>query len=477
LNNPDYSAGFVFCGFKKVDTMQQTKQGKFVLWIAALVSVGGILYGYDMGVISGALLFIKDTIPMTDSQIGLIVGAVLGGGLVGTLFAGPMGDYFGRRTLIASAAVVFLIGIGLVLLANSFLLILGARLFLGVGVGMVAVAVPLYVAEIVPANIRGKYMTFFQLLLTFGIVLAYFVDLAFTPSGNWKGMFSVLLIPALILLIGILCLPETPRWLLANNQPEKARAVLLKIRNNVAEVDHDMHEIEASLKQVQSTWRDFFSLQLLGPSVVAILIAIFNQLTGINSFLQYAPLILKNAGISSNLVTMIGSAGIGSLNFIFTIVAIMLIDTWGRRPLLMLGVTGVILSEIYLGLISYFLPTSPHAGMLALAGLLFFIMSFAIGPGVVVWLAISELFPTRLRGKGMSICLFFNSLAATALSVYFLPLVKFLGMGQTYGLFALFSVGYLLVAYFYLPETKSRSLEEIQLGFQAKEGHFARSGK
>jgi SP family galactose:H+ symporter-like MFS transporter len=331
-----------------------------VLWIAGLVSVGGILYGYDIGVISGALLFIKNTIPMTDTQIGCIVGAVLGGGLLGTLIAGPIGDHYGRRILILSSCIIFLIGIIQILFSYNFLMIFGARLFLGVGVGMVSVGVPLYVAEIVPSKDRGKYITFFQLLLTFGIVLAYFVDLLFTPSGNWKAMFSVLLIPVLILLFGILRLPETPRWLMANNQTEKARAVLMLIRNHIDEVEHDIQSIQDSLNKVRGTWSDFFSIQFLGPATVAVLICIFNQLTGINSFLQYAPLILKNAGIHSNLITMMGSAGIGVLNFLVTIIAITLIDSWGRRPLLLLGVFGVMASEIYLGFITYFLKTSTH---------------------------------------------------------------------------------------------------------------------
>ncbi len=448
--------------------MIKQKQNTFLLWIAGLVSVGGILYGYDMGVISGALLFIKTSIPMTDQQIGWIVGAVLGGGLFGTLFAGPIGDYCGRRFLIALSALVSIIGIVLVLLAKTFFMIFSARLLLGTAVGMVAVAVPLYVSEIVPSKDRGKYITFFQLLLTFGIVLAYFVDLIFTPTGNWRGMFAILLIPSVILLIGILLLPETPRWLLTQHQAEKARHILGKIRHTQQEVEHEMQAISASLHQSQGAWRDFFSRRFLGPAFVAVLIAIFNQLTGINSFLQYAPLILKNAGMSSNEVTMLGSVGIGALNFIFTLIAITLIDSLGRRPLLLIGVLGVMLSEIYLGMVTHFFIDSSYSGVLALAGLFSFIVFFAIGPGVVVWLAISELFPTKIRGKGIAFCLFFNSLAATVLSVYFLPLVNFIGMSQTYWLFALFTAVYFLVALFFLPETKARSLEEIQLSFEAK---------
>jgi SP family galactose:H+ symporter-like MFS transporter len=446
--------------------MQQTKQNKLVRWIAGLVSVGGILYGYDIGVISGALLFIKNSIPMTDTQIGCIVGAVLGGGLFGTLLAGPMGDRYGRRFLLIAASLVFLIGISLILLSKSFIMIFGARLFLGIGVGMVAVGVPLYVAEIVPSKDRGKYITFFQLLITFGIVLAYCIDLAFTPSGNWKGMFAVLLVPVIVLLIGMISLPETPRWLMANRQPEKARYVLHLIRNNTEEIEHDIKTIQEGLLKVRGTWREFFSRQFMAPASVAVLVSIFNQLTGINSFLQYAPLILKNAGMSSNAVSMVGSAGIGVLNFITTLIAIVLIDSWGRRPLLLLGVFGVMVAEIYLGFVTYLLPVSIYSGVLALIGLLFFIVFFAIGPGVVVWLAISELFPTRVRAKGIAFCLFFNSLAATLLSVYFLPLVKYLGMAQTYWLFAVFTAGYFVITFFLLPETKARTLEEIQQGYQ-----------
>jgi sugar porter (SP) family MFS transporter len=441
---------------------QKIKSNSYVVWVAALVSIGGILYGYDMGVISGALLFVRDSIPMTDTQVGFIVGAVLGGGLVGTLLAGPLGDKFGRRFLIALSSIIFIIGVLLIMLANSFAMLLAARLFLGIGVGVVAVSVPLYVSEIVPSQFRGRYVTFFQLLLTFGIVLAYFVDLIFTPSGNWRAMFAVLLVPAIFLLLGLFFMPESPRWLMAKKQPEKARAVLTKLRNNESEVDEDLLLITQGLTEVHGSWGDLFSHQLLLPSLVAVAVAIFNQLTGINSFLQYAPLILKNAGISSDLVTMIGSVGIGILNFLFTIIAICLIDSLGRRPLLLTGVAGVIVSEVFLGAVNFFIPDSPNAGILSLVGLLFFIIFFAIGPGVVVWLVISELFPTQIRGKGIAVCLFFNSLASTILATLFLPLVKNLGVGETYWLFAFFTTGYFLVVYFFLPETKEKSLEEIQ---------------
>lgn len=444
------------------------KKNSLMFWIAGLVSIGGILYGYDIGVISGALLFIQDVIPMTDAQVGVIVGAVLGGGLIGTLLAGPVADNFGRRILIMLSSFVFMLGVSLILFSYSFFMILTARLLLGVGVGLISVAVPLYVAEIVPAKDRGKYMSFFQLLLTFGILMAYVVDLIFTPSGNWRAMFGVVLFPALILFFGALFLPETPRWLLANQQEKRAREVLVRIRSSSFDVDKDIHCIQESMDEMSGSWLELFSKQFWLPTLIALLIAIFNQLTGINSFLQYAPLILKNTGMGSDLLTMISSTGIGILNLICTMIALVFIDSVGRRPLLLIGVVGVMLSECYLGLVQLANFDTFTIGFLSLIGLFTFIIFFAIGPGVVVWLAISELFPTRVRGKGISLCLFFNSLASTLLATFFLPMSNLLGMSQTYWLFAFFTFIYFLVAFFFLPETKSKSLEEIQFDLQKK---------
>src|SRR3990167_1909230 len=311
--------------------MTKIKDNIVIFFIAVLVSVGGILYGYDVGVISGALLFVRNTIPLTDTQLGLIGGGMFWGGLIGTFLAGPVGDRLGRRFLIFLSSVTVIAGVIFILFAETFTILFIARLLLGVGIGIVAVAVPLYVAEIVPSHVRGKYVTFFQLLLTFGILLAYFVDLLFTPSGNWRAMFAFLLIPAIILLFGMFFLPETPRWLIANNQIEKARRVLKKIRHSQENMEESIRIIQHNLQETKGSWRELFSYRFVMTSCIALLIAIFNQFTGINSFLQYAPLILKNAGISSDLVSMMGSVGIGALNFIFTIVAITLIDTLGRR--------------------------------------------------------------------------------------------------------------------------------------------------
>ena len=236
----------------------------FSLFIIFFAGLGGILYGYDIGVISGALLFVQQSIPMTQTQLGFIVGAVLSGGLIGTLITGPLADHYGRRFMILAACIVFITGVILILLSNSFTTLLGARLLLGSGIGIIAVAAPLYLTEIVPAKIRGRSLTIFQLLLTFGILLAYFIDLLFTPSGNWRGMFAVILIPASILFFGMLKFPETPRWLLSKNRITDAQKILLKTRTN-SEAENEFNQIQKSLKTIKTGWMALFSRNLRLP--------------------------------------------------------------------------------------------------------------------------------------------------------------------------------------------------------------------
>lgn len=434
---------------------------KLIFFMIFCAGLGGILYGYDIGVISGALVFMQKVIPMGPGQMGLIVGGVLGGGLVGTLITGPLADRFGRRRMIITACLIFLLGVVSILLANSFLVLLVARLLLGVAVGIVAVAVPLYLTEVAPAHIRGRSVTIFQLLLTFGILLAYCVDLIFTPSGNWHAMFAVIILPTLILLFSMFFLPETPRWLLSKERLKEAEQVLFQTRPE-EEARLELKQIQESLRTTEGHWKDLFVRGLWLPLSVSLLIAICNQLTGINVLLQYAPMVIHSAGLHSESSAMFGTIGIGLVNFLGTILSFFLIDKFGRRALLITGTAGIILSYVCLAAL-------PHLGLvellqaeLSLVCLVTYIFFFAIGPGIVVWLAMSELMPTKVRGKALALALFANSVAAFILSSTFLYIANGLGMSGTYLLFAGFTIIYLLVAVFMLPETKDKTLEEIQ---------------
>lgn len=435
----------------------------YLCLMVGLISSGGMLYGYDIGVISGALLFITESIPMQQMQVGFVVSAMLYGSLLGSLVAGPFGDDYGRRPLMLLAAMLVMVGVGTILMAHSFYTLFFARVVLGVGVGMVIVAVPLYVAEMIPACQRGRYMTLFQLMLTLGILLAYFVDLLFTPSHQWRAMFAVILLPAGILMLSAFLLPESPRWLISTNQQAAAEDVLTRISQSLETPAIELAQSSPCESRRSAHWRQWCQSIYWRPLIIGIMVAIFNQLTGINAFLQYAPLILKHAGLQSNVIVMMASVGIGSVNLICTMFALSLIDSLGRRPLMLWGVAIIVCAELLLALTLYLHSDSALFAWFVFLGLLGFIVGFAIGPGVVGWLIITELFPTQIRSKGTAICLFFNAMTGALLATFFLPLMHLCGLAGMFALFTTISLAYYLFCFYNLPETKSKSLEEIQL--------------
>lgn len=442
-----------------------------VKWLIMLLigcsGLGGMLYGYDIGVISGAIIFIKKSFLLTDTQLGLVVGAVLIGSLIGTFAGGCLADFMGRCKTIILGSLICIVGVLITLYTTGFTTIFLARLLLGLGTGVVWVVVPLYISEIAPAEIRGKSVTVFQLFLTLGILLAYIVDFLFDGSGNWHAMFALMLIPSIALLLAMIFLPESPRWLLAKQKTNEAIAVLVKIRP-LETVNNELMEIVHGLNTEEGGWGELFSRKMVMPLFISLSVAACNQLTGINVFLQYAPLLLQKAGFSSHSVGMLGTIGIGTINFITTLVAMKLIDKVGRKKLLVYGIAGVLFAEIFIALVMYSGFSPIVQGSLSLLGLLIFICSFAIGPGVVVWLAISELFPTKVRGKGATLGLLINSLTATILSTLFLNIVHSISLANTYLLFAGFTLYYWFIAYYLLPETKGQSLESIQQHFRKK---------
>lgn len=439
---------------------QQYRLNYFIIFSAA---IGGILYGYDIGVISGALLLIKHTIPLSDAQTGLIVGAVLGGGFISNLVTGALADNFGRRRLILLASLIFLCGIGLIVIAHQFIVLLMARLLLGFGVGIVTVAVPLYISEVAPAQIRGIGMNVFQVLLTFGILLAYFVDLIFVKSGNWQAMFLVLLIPTALLFATMLVLPESPRWLIMRHQAvAAAEKILIQTRGKI-QAAAELSDIMSSLKAEKNRWTDLLKRQLLLPLGLALSIAVLNQLTGINSIFQYAPLVIHNiTGNHSNSSLMQGTVLIGLVNFLTSIVALFFIERTGRKSLLLFGTAVLVICNLMLGVMGSH--AHPNATMQILF-LLLWVFGFAIGPGVVVWLVFPEVLPNHVRGKGVALCLCFNSLCSAILSSVFLNIIDKFGMGHTFWLLGFFSLLYFVIVYTLLPETKGKTLEQIQRFF------------
>ena len=443
---------------------------RFVNIAAAITATGGLLFGYDTGVISGALLFIRqDFAPLSPFVEGIIVSTLLVGAVVGALSGGPLSDRVGRRPTALLAAVIFGLGALAVAFAPSVAFIIFGRFLLGLGVGLASMIVPLYIAEIAPAERRGALVSLNQLMITIGILLSYIVGVIFTPIEGWRYMFGVALIPALILGIGMFMLPESPRWLFEHGQIAKARTVLSRSRSP-EEVDQEFREME-EIKELEEEHARVSYKELLAPYVrpaliIGIGLAIFQQITGINTVIYYAPTILQNVGFSEGGAIAATAVGVGLVNVGFTILAVRIIDRAGRRPLLIIGLIGMIISLALLGLVFALGATSGAAGLLATVCLGLYIASFAISLGPVFWLMISEIYPLRIRGTAMSVASIANWGSNWLVALTFPVLLATFGGAGSFWLFAGVGIVAWFFVYFRVPETKGRSLEEIEASFR-----------
>lgn len=439
-----------------------------IIYIMCFAGIGGALYGYDIGVIAGALDFLQKDTHLSTSQLSIIVSAVLGGGALATLVSGVLADWVGRKKMILISAVIFMIGILVLINSTSYSGVLTGRLIQGVGVGIVTIIVPLYLVETLPSKFRGRGVTLFQCFLTAGIMLASLINLQFVESGNWQMMFAVALVPAGILFLGTLGLSESPRWLFKNNKLEKANKALLRC-NDPDEAKLEMAEMRNLIEESTSkNQHSIFHKRYIIPFLIALGIACANQLTGINSLLQFSTYILKQSGLPSDFVSMLGTLGITFTNFLVTILAFFLIDKIGRKRLMCFGTAGMVISLFVLGMFSHFLSAGLTQGYLIILGLLAYIFCYAIGPGVIVWLALSEILPTAIRGNGMAACLFINSLISTVLASVFLQIADRWGYAADFWLCSFFTIFYFILVYKYLPESKEKTLEEIEEEFRQK---------
>jgi sugar porter (SP) family MFS transporter len=443
---------------------------RFVNIAAAITATGGLLFGYDTGVISGALLFIRqDFAPLSPFLEGIIVSTLLVGAVVGALSGGPLSDRVGRRPTALLAAVIFGAGALAVAFAPSVSFIIFGRFLLGLGVGLASMIVPLYIAEIAPADRRGALVSLNQLMITIGILLSYIVGVIFTPIEGWRYMFGVALIPALVLGIGMFMLPESPRWLFEHGQIAKARTVLSRSRSP-EEVDLEFQEMQ-EIKDLEEEQARVSYKELLAPYVrpalvIGIGLAIFQQITGINTVIYYAPTILQGVGFSEGGAIAATALGVGVVNVGFTILAVRIIDRAGRRPLLIIGLIGMVISLALLGVVFATGGAGGAAGLLATICLALYIASFAISLGPVFWLMISEIYPLRIRGTAMSVASIANWGSNWLVALSFPVLLATLGGAGSFWLFAALGVVAWFFVYFRVPETKGRTLEEIEASFR-----------
>ncbi|WP_084188783.1 sugar porter family MFS transporter [Salinisphaera hydrothermalis] len=436
-------------------------------WLAiAIAALGGMLYGYDIGIIAGALVFMKSALSLSGSEMSLIVAAVLGGGSLATLIGGPIADAIGRKATLLISGVVFAIGVIVTAMAAGYVGALGGRLIQGIGVGLVTIVVPLYLVEVMPPAIRGRSVTLFQLFLTFGILAGYLVGYFFNGTGDWRAMFITALVPAVAFVLLGLVLPKSPRWLIKKGRPDEARAALART-HSAEETESTFNELAAQTDDdgVSARWSLLLAPGYRRAFFLALGIGLLNQLTGINTLLQFNTVILDQSGLSGGATAVLGSVTVGLTNFVVTIIGLVLIDRVGRRPLLVLGTAGATVALAFMALIHLFTVPSLFQGYATLAGLIGFVIFFAIGPGIVVWLAISEVLPLAIRAKGMAVALFANSLMSAILAAVFMDIVSVAGYAGAFGLLAVAVFIYMLVAIFPLPETKGRKLEEIETHF------------
>lgn len=464
----------------------------YISLLLFIAGMGGFLYGYDVGIIGAALLYLSKTIELTVAQESLVVAAVLAGGTVSSLVAGAMADFIGRKRLMIAAAVVFLVSVALIVVARGFGPLVAGRTLQGLSGGMIAVVIPLYLAESLPAAIRGRGTAIFQLFLTIGILIAMAVGrhyaagvealaavtdpavLRSAQDGAWRSMFLSAVWPGAIFLAGTLLVTESPRWLLRRGRGEEARAALVRSRP-AQEAEREFGEMRAALTPTgdakAAAGGTLWQRRYVVPFLLTCTVLGLTQTTGINSILQFLVVILQQAGLSAANATA-QATWVTAVNVLFTITGLLLVDRIGRKALLKLG-TGVIALALGVSAVVFWrmqsgaMAAGPGTGLIVTASLMLFVAGFATGPGVCVWLALSELMPTRIRSLGMGIGLLVNQGISTAIAALFLPVVKSHGYAVMFVFWGACTIGYFLVAALWLPETKGRTLEEIEAGFAA----------
>ncbi|KAA2219401.1 sugar porter family MFS transporter [Maribacter flavus] len=429
---------------------------KIVLW-SITAALAGFLFGFDTVVISGADKKLQALWDSSDSFHGwVVISSALWGTVLGAIFAGIPTDKWGRKnTLIAIGLLYSISAIGSAL-ANDPITFAFFRFIGGVGVGVSTIAAPAYISEISPADKRGKLVGFYQFSLVFGILIAFLSNFLLSGIGDndWRWMVGVEAFPAIIYTLFILSVPKSPRWLLINGKPEEAGKILQLINPN-RNVDEMIQEIQKNNAMPESH-EHIFMKKYRFPLILAFLIAFFNQASGINAFLYYAPRIFEEAGLGES-TALLSSVGIGVTNMIFTLIGINLIDRLGRRQLMYIGSIGYIIS-LSLVACAFFLGWD---GMAVPIFLFIFIAAHAIGQGTIIWVFISEIFPNHLRGSGQSFGSSVHWVMAAAIPAAVPFLFSSIGAGMVFAFFAFMMVLQLLFVKFMMPETKGITLEEL----------------
>jgi MFS transporter, SP family, arabinose:H+ symporter len=426
--------------------------------ICIIAALGGLLYGFVLGVISGVVPFITDYFKLSPYQVGFAVGNLDLGCIVGALLAGVMSDRFGRKKALIFTAILFFISGVMTALPRTFTELVIGRLIGGVAVGASMISA-LYIAEVAPAGKRGLLVTLTQFGIVIGILATYITNWLLVDIGpdNWRWMFACGIFPAAIFLIGLIFVPESPRWLANRGRVEKALAILTRI-GGARHAETEMQEIRKAVEDEKGSVRELFRPGLRKALVIGILISVFAQSVGINSVIYYAPVIFMKTGFESASAALFAVILVGFINFSFTILALFTIDRFGRKPLLMVGLAGMFLS---MGTMGLFFQSDSISASLILIPVLAFVAFYAMSLGPIAWVIVSEIFPNRIRGVAMAISMIALYLADFLVALTFPRMMDKLGH-FTFFIFAGVCVLAFLFTWFVVFETKGKSLEEIE---------------
>jgi SP family galactose:H+ symporter-like MFS transporter len=434
----------------------------FVYFAVGVAALGGLLFGYDTGVISGAILFIKNQFSLSATMEEIVVSSVLVGAVMGAALGGALTGRFGRRGMIILAGLIFTVSALGTALAPTVAWLIAARIVSGIAIGIASFISPMYIAELVPAKVRGSLVAVNMLAITSGIVVAYLVDYAFSGMHGWRYMFGLAAVPSIGLVIGMWLLPDSPRWLISKSKVEQARKILARARTS-SDVGPEITEIQKSMKQQGvGGMKGLFEPSLRMPMIVGLGLAVFQQITGINTVIYYAPTIFKFAGITATGPAILAGAGLTMVMWVFHVLAIFLLDRVGRRPLLLVGVAGQIIGLAILGAAFQFPQLASFKSYVAIGGLVTYVACFAFGLGPIFWLLISEIYPLKIRGAAMSAVTVTNWALNLVVAVSFLTLVGVLGQAGTFWLYGAIAVGAWIFFYLLVPETKGKTLEQIE---------------
>lgn len=431
--------------------------------LALIASIGGFLFGFDTAVISGTIGFVTDQFGLNALQEGWYVSSALVGSIAGVAMAGGLGDRYGRKKVLIASSIFFGIsGLGC-MVAIGFADLVLYRFLGGIGIGIASILSPLYVSEFAPPQSRGRLVSLYQFAITLGILCSYFSNAWFLERGLifheevWRIMLGSGAVPAFIYLLLLIKVPESPRWLAVKGRDKEAVQVLSRVMP-ASEAAKEMNDLMANLSRDMGSVREIIRGPFRAAVWIGVLLAFLTQTSGINAVIYYGPRILEDAGLSIS-DALGGQVVIGAVNVLFTILALWKIDRLGRRPLLNYGVVGIVISLTVIGFLFYF---DVRESFLLLTFILLFIACFAFSYGPVIWVLLSEIYPARLRAKVMSIAVF-SLWIGTALVGQLTPvMLRTLGAQGTFWTFALLTLPALYLGMFVIPETKGKSLEEIE---------------